>query len=120
VGRGKQTDVGLDRLGATKAFDLMFGEALWAENQGTGVDVLVVSPGPVETEFQTVAGETPHPGATPDSVVEAALAALGRKPSVVAGAANKARAWSVRLGPRAVVARVALGVMRGFLPEAMR
>ena len=106
--------------GATKAFDLMFGEALWAENQGTGVDVLVVSPGPVETEFQTVAGETPHPGATPDSVVEVALAALGKKPSVVAGVANKARAWSVRLGPRAVVARVALGVMRAFLPEAMR
>jgi uncharacterized protein len=106
--------------GATKAFDLMFGEALWAENQGTGVDVLVISPGPVETEFQAVAGETPHPGATPESVVESALGALGKKPSVVAGAVNKARAWSVRLGPRAMVARVALGVMRGFLPEAMR
>jgi len=39
---------------------------------------------------------------------------------VVAGVANKARAWSVRLGPRAMVARVALGVMRGFLPEALR
>ena len=106
--------------GATKAFDLMFGEALWAENQGTGVDVLVISPGPVETEFQAVAGETPHPGATPESVVESALGALGKKPSVVAGAVNKARAWSVRLGPRAMVARVALGVMRGFLPEALR
>src|SRR5207244_2377621 len=46
--------------GATKAFDLMFGEALWAENQGTGVDGLVVSPGPVETEFQTVAGGVPY------------------------------------------------------------
>src|SRR5262249_10418930 len=38
--------------GATKAFDLMFGEALWAENHGTGVDVLVISPGPVGAGFK--------------------------------------------------------------------
>src|SRR6266478_3522133 len=38
--------------GATKAFDLMLGEALWAENRSTGVDVLALSPGPVDTEFQ--------------------------------------------------------------------
>src|SRR2546422_6085333 len=29
--------------GATKAFDLMLGEALWAENRSTGVDVLALS-----------------------------------------------------------------------------
>jgi short-subunit dehydrogenase len=106
--------------GATKAFDLMLAEALWSENQGTGVDVLALSPGPVDTEFQAVAGETPHRGATPESVVETALAALGRKPSVVAGSFNKARAWSVRLAPRALVARMAHGVMRQFIPEPMR
>jgi hypothetical protein len=106
--------------GATKAFDLMFGEALWAENRGTGVDVLVLSPGPVDTEFQGVAGETPHPGASPESVVAVALAALGKKPSVVAGGLNKVRAWGVRLAPRAQVARLAMGVMRGFVPDAMR
>jgi uncharacterized protein len=105
---------------ATKAFDLMLGEALWAENRGTGVDVLVVSPGPVETEFQAVAGEVPHPGVSPERVVEVACAALGRKPSVVVGAFNRARAWAVRLAPRAPVARLALGVMRGRVPEAMR
>ena len=106
--------------GATKAFDLMLGEALWAENRGTGVDVLVLSPGPVETEFQAVAGETAHPGATAESVVRVAFAALGKKPSVITGAFNKARTWSVRLGPRAQVARLAMGVMRGFIPETMR
>jgi short-subunit dehydrogenase len=105
---------------ATKAFDLMLGEGLWAENQGTGVDFLVLSPGPVDTEFQTIAGETPHPGATPETVVHAAFAALGRKPSVVAGAFNKVRAWGVRLAPRAQTARLALGVMRRFIPEPMR
>jgi len=106
--------------GATKAFDLMLGEALWAENRGTGVDVLALSPGPVDTEFQTVAGETAHPGATPESVVEDALAALGRKPSVIAGPFNKVRTWSLRLAPRAQVARLALGVMGRFVPEGLR
>jgi uncharacterized protein len=107
--------------GATKAFDLMLAEALWAENRGCGVDVLGVSPGPVETEFQAVAGETPHPGVTPESVVDEALAALGRKPSVITGGAlNKMRTWSVRFAPRRQVARLALGVMRGFIPEALR
>jgi hypothetical protein len=105
---------------ATKAFDLILGEALWAENRGTGVDVLVLSPGAVETEFQAVAGETPHPGATPESVVDVALAALGRKPSVVAGSMNKVRTWASRLAPRSQTARLALGVMRAFVPEAMR
>ncbi|HJQ84719.1 MAG TPA: SDR family oxidoreductase [Candidatus Binatia bacterium] len=106
--------------GATKAFDLMLGEALWSENQDTGVDVLVLSPGPVDTEFQHVAGETPHPGATPESVVDVALQALGRKPSVIAGGLNKARTFGVRFAPRAQVARLAHGVMRGFVPEPMR
>jgi len=106
--------------GATKAFDLMLGEALWVENRATGVDVLALSPGPVDTEFQAVAGEKPHPGATPESVVETAFAALGKKPSVIAGGLNKARAWSLRLAPRKQVARLAMGVMRGYIPEERR
>src|SRR5581483_6916969 len=107
--------------GATKAFDLMLGEALWAENRAAGVDVLAVSPGPVETEFQAVAGEAPHPGASPESVVDEALAALGRRPSVITGGRlNKLRTWSIRFAPRAQVARIALGVMRGYLPEGLR
>ncbi len=105
--------------GATKAFDLMLGEALWAENHGTGIDVLAVSPGPVDTEFQTVAGENQHPGAKPEDVVAAALGALGKKPSVIVGPGNKVRAWSLRLVPRSLAARVAATVMRGFLPETL-
>ena len=106
--------------GATKAFDLMLAEALWAENRSTGVDVLALSPGPVDTEFQTVAGEKAHAGATPESVVATAFAALGKKPSVITGGFNKARTWSIRLAPRAQVARMAMGVMRSFIPEDLR
>ncbi len=106
--------------GATKAFDLLLAEALWAENRGNGVDVLAVSPGPVDTEFQVVAGESPHPGAKPEEVVRAAFAVLGRKPSVVVGTGNKIRAWSVRLAPRGLVARVAGRVMRANVPAEAR
>src|SRR5262249_61683617 len=98
----------------------MLAEALWAENRDAGVDVLGVSPGPVETEFQAVAGETPHPGVTPESVVDEALAALGRKPSVITGGAlNKMRTWSVRLAPRRPGATPALGAVGGVGPGAV-
>jgi hypothetical protein len=53
-------------------------------------------------------------------VVDTALAALGRKPSVVTGRFNKMRTWSVRMVPRARAARLALGVMRNFIPDTMR
>ena len=43
---------------ATKAFDLLFGESLWAELEDSGIDVLVLEPGSTETEFQQVADET--------------------------------------------------------------
>ena len=42
--------------GASKAFALNFTEALHAELKGTDVKVLAVSPGPVHTEWQQVAG----------------------------------------------------------------
>src|SRR5947209_5336127 len=80
--------------GATKAFDLMLGEALWAENRSTGVDVLALSPGPVDTEFQTVAGEKPHPGAAPASSWPwrscAELSRCGRRPRGAPSAARRA------------------------------
>jgi uncharacterized protein len=36
---------------ATKAFVLNFTEALWAENKGSGVNILALCPGPTESEF---------------------------------------------------------------------
>jgi uncharacterized protein len=41
---------------ATKAFAISFMEALSMELRGTGVRALVVNPGPVKTEWQSVAG----------------------------------------------------------------
>ncbi len=73
---------------ATKAFDLSLGEALWGELRGTGVDVVSVCPGPVATEFFTVAGVDDSRqrrimavAAPPERIVRQTLRALGRRPS---------------------------------------
>jgi short-subunit dehydrogenase len=93
---------------ATKAFDLLFGEALAVELRDRGIDVLVLEPGPTETEFQQVAGEIAHAGEPADRVVEAALDALGRQASVVSGWWNWLRANAAgRLAPRSLVAYAA-------------
>jgi short-subunit dehydrogenase len=96
---------------ATKAFDKFFGESLSAELAGTGVDVLVVEPGTVETEFQSVSGQLEHAGATAENVVDTALEALGRQPSVVVGWGNY---LLVLLASKLLPGPLKLRVARGF------
>jgi short-subunit dehydrogenase len=106
---------------ATKAFDLLFGEALAVELAEQAIDVLVLEPGPTETEFQAVAGEVAHTGASPADVVAAAFEALGRQPSVVPGWKNWLRAvGATRLFPRPLVAHVARDVVEAQVPGEMR
>jgi short-subunit dehydrogenase len=88
--------------GATKAFVLNFTEALWYESRGTGLRVLVLSPGATETEFFDVAGEKGHTGPrmSAERVVRTALDALDRRnppPGVIAGRVNRASAVASRL-----------------------
>ncbi len=107
---------------ATKGFNLLLGEALWGELRGSGVDVLVLEPGPVATEFQAVAGEVVGPGHGEPAadVVRVALDALGRKPSVISGWFNWVRANAVRLAPRSAVALIAKKVIEGQTPADLR
>jgi len=99
---------------ATKAFDLYLGEALFAENQGTGVDVVTVLPGLTSTEFHAGLGEREYhsPYRTPEQVVASALGALGRKPIVVDGILNKLLVHGSRFLPRAVMLALSRKVMR--------
>ena len=83
--------------GAAKAFVLSFTEALWAELRGTGIRVIVLSPGATATEFNDVVGtEDATAGArkrTPDDVVATALRHLDKRnagPSVIDGPSNRA------------------------------
>ncbi|MEA5577398.1 SDR family oxidoreductase [Anabaena sp. UHCC 0451] len=74
---------------ATKAFVLSFSEAIWAENKDYGVKVLVVCPGPTETDFFTEAKfpeSLANPNnkiATPEQVVQDALQGLEKGDSTV-------------------------------------
>lgn len=105
--------------GATKAFDLLFAESLWAEMGPQGVDVLAVSPGYTSTEFAAVSGAPPNPMAmTPAAVVDEALAALGRRPSIVAGRANRALVFVNRLASRRQVGRISRRMNRGYSRRA--
>ena len=81
---------------ASKAFVLSFTEALWQESLGTGLRVLLLSPGATRTEFNDVLGtEEATSNAsfqTPRQVVETSLRALDRRkppPSVVSGRLNR-------------------------------
>jgi len=108
---------------ATKGFDLLLGEALWVELHDRGIDVLVAQPGPVATEFEQVAGEARTNPASDHSaalVVDTALAALGRQPSVVVGWFNWIRANVNRLFPRSIIALISAGVMEKQTPRSMR
>jgi hypothetical protein len=94
--------------GASKAFNLMFGEALWAELRPHGVDVCVLSPGFTPTEYQVKAGMgevKPVTGwTTSQQVVDACLRRLGRGPSVVPGWRNRGIVALMRLLPRSAQA----------------
>lgn len=92
---------------ASKAFVLSFSEALWAECRGTGVNVSIVSPGPVNTPFLGKLGASAvglplfrRPLGV-ERVVHAGLDALRhRRCSVVVGRTNALLAWSGRWLPR--------------------
>ena len=77
---------------ATKAFVQSFGESLWVELGAQGVDVLVVNPGPTDTEALPLQGmdASSMKGLMPPGVVAAhALARLGRGPVTVPGRLNR-------------------------------
>lgn len=106
---GYQPTPSMAVYGASKAFVLSFTEALAYENRHSGLRVLVVSPGPMHTEFFDVLGTT-RPGVgrwqTPDQVATCTLRALDQRsvpPSVISGALNAVPIFAGRFAPRRLV-----------------
>jgi hypothetical protein len=93
--------------GATKAFVLSFGEALWAEYRSRGVRVLTLSPGQTDTAFFARAGEgiPAQTRARPEDVVRRGLAAfVAGRASVIHGAGNNVLTFTSRFLGRELIA----------------
>ena len=94
---------------ASKAYVLSFSEALANELKGTGVSVSVLCPGPTRSGFQGSAGMESSKlfrrGVMDASdVAEIAYRGLMKgKTTIIPGFRNKILAFSVRLGPRALL-----------------
>ena len=115
--------------GATKAFDTVFGEGLWSELSGFGVDVLTVIMGATDTEglrkvmvergaIASVDDEVQIPGAvTALQVAEETLANLAKGPTWFAGDPVRDGAWHFRQmtrsdAVRAMYDRMHSGIMK--------
>ncbi|HYC56536.1 MAG TPA: SDR family NAD(P)-dependent oxidoreductase [Candidatus Binatia bacterium] len=106
--------------GGTKALLQNWGEAIAAELKGTGVDVLVVSPGDTKTGFQEVAGEMSSKWSTVEDVVAEALAGLGKKTVVVPGLENRIGLLAAKVLPRAMVVSMVEKRQRAQTPRDRR
>lgn len=89
---------------ATKAFDMVLAEGLWAELREHHVDVLTCVAGATRTPtFESTnpqdAGSLARPMEA-DQVAREALVALGRGPSMIPGTLNRAVARAMRLVSR--------------------
>ena len=107
--------------GATKAFVLSFSEGLSHELGGTGVSCTALCPGPVKTEFATVAESAGFEDAMPSfsfvSAADVARAAVegmvkGSR-TVIPGKANWVQAQAGRVSPRSITLRLSEQMGRG-------
>jgi uncharacterized protein len=105
---GSQGNPWLASYAASKAFDLVLAEGLWAELREQGVDVVACRAGATRTPgFEASRPRRSVPLSEPDAVAARALARLGRGPSVVTGGVNRVAALVFgRLLPRTVSIRI--------------
>jgi uncharacterized protein len=105
---GSQGGPLLASYAASKAFNLVLAEGLWAELSERGVDVIACRAGATRTPGYAAS----HPKKSirlmdPEPVVEETLRALGHRPSLVPGVLNRLAAFFlVRLLPRRLAVRV--------------
>jgi len=103
---------------ATKAYVLLFGEALHEELKDTGVTVTVLSPGITATSFLAVSGQKPTLYQRMVMMQSRPVARIGltalqaRRASIVPGWLNAVTAWSNRLMPRFIQRKVAYHLMK--------
>ncbi len=103
---------------ASKAYVLLFGEALHEELKPKGVTVTVLSPGISATQFLAVSGQKPTLYQRLFMMQSRPVAAIGLKAllagraSIVPGYLNAVMAWSNRLMPRWAQRKIAHLLMK--------
>jgi short-subunit dehydrogenase len=104
---------------ATKAYVLLFSEALGEELRENGVRCLALCPGPVATGFQAAAGagiarsQKRAVLSAAETVSRGLRAYEKRKSFFIPGGMNRAGAFGSRILPRGMVVRAVAKVMRG-------
>ena len=117
---GSQGSPYVANYGATKAYDRVLAEGLWGELGEHGVDVVACCAGATRTP-RYLAGRPGDkrsyfvPEMEPEDVAREALAALGRRPSLVPGRANRAASFFMaHLLPRRLAIRMMGSATRGM------
>jgi uncharacterized protein len=98
----------LSMYGATKSFDRVFAEGLWEELRAEGIDVIACCAGATRTPTFEASKPLRNPPMMMETepVVRETLAALGKTPSFIPGAINRAAAFVMeRVLPRAAAIR---------------
>jgi hypothetical protein len=115
-GAALQTTPYTGAYSANKAFQRAYGEALWYELRGSGVDVLVAAPGLMNTQGDALSNYPPWMITDADPVAAEALDALGQGPMLIPGLVNKAFMFTqTRLLPR----RMALESVGRFMATGL-
>lgn len=101
---------------ANKAFQLVFGEVLWYETRGTGIDVLVMSAGLMDTQGDAFAQYPRWQIADPRAAAAETLKAIGRKHLVMPGYPNR---LVTLLNTRVMPRRRAVTFMGNFMERGL-
>ncbi len=103
---------------ATKAYVLLFSEALAEELAGSGVSLTCLCPGPTKTQFAATADMEKSllfhllPSDARGVARQGVAAMLAGKRLVIPGPLNKVLAFSARLTPRAVMPKIVSRLQR--------
>lgn len=101
---------------ANKAFQIVFGEVLWYETCGTGVDVLVMSAGLMDTQGDALSKYPRWQVADPRDAAAGTLKAIGRKHLVMPGHPNR---FVTLLTTRLMTRRRAVMTMGRFMERGL-
>jgi hypothetical protein len=110
----------ISNYSATKAYNMLLAEGLWEEWRERGVDVLVCIAGATKTPNYLASspkqtGRFSDSTLDPEQVVDEALAAVGKWPSVIPGRRNRLANFVMsRLVPRRTAIRFMGRILRGM------